>query len=186
MCGVYFYPKTLDIPSDHFKKHLYHRGPDYQNKIETENFVIGHNLLSIRGEIKISAQPFKINGNYLLSFNGEIYNTNYIIKKFNLEDSSSDTNILAQLIAKVGEDFINYIEGMYAIILFNQGTEEVSIFRDHSGQKNIYYYNSDKGIVLSSEILPIVKLKNFKKEIDDIYINEALVIGYPSNNKTIF
>ena len=52
---------------------------------------------------------------------------------------------------------------MYAIILFNIKTEEVSIFRDHSGQKNVYYYNSDKGIVISSEIFPIVKLENFKR-----------------------
>ncbi len=153
-----FISKNTRYSKRSFKKYLHHRGPDYQNKIETENFVIGHNLLSIRGKIKISAQPFKINENYLLSFNGEIYNTNYIIKKFDLVDLPSDTNILAQLISKVGEDFINYIEVMYAIILFNKNSEEVSIFRDHSGQKNIYYYNSYKGIVLSSEILSIVKI----------------------------
>ncbi len=186
MCGVYFYPKNLNISSDHFKKYLYHRGPDFQKKIETKNFVIGHNLLSIRGEIEISTQPYKINENYLLSFNGEIYNTESIVKKFDLIDSESDTNILSQLIAKVGQNFINYIEGMYAIILFNIKTEEVSIFRDHSGQKNVYYYNSDKGIVISSEIFPIVKLENFKKEIDNSYIKEALVIGHPSSSKTIF
>mgnify|MGYP000928861489 CR=1 FL=1 len=138
MCGIYFYPKNLNVPDDHFKRHLHHRGPDYQNQINTKDFVIGHTLLSIRGDVKISNQPCEINTNYLLSFNGEIYNTNYILKKFNLVKSPSDTNILSQLISKVGKKFIDYIEGMYAIILFNTKTEEVSIYRDHSGQKNIY------------------------------------------------
>jgi len=186
MCGVYFYPKELKVSENHFKNLLIHRGPDYQNKIEINNFVIGHNLLSIRGGIEISSQPYKIDNNYLLSFNGEIYNTNAIINEFNLKKSLSDTNILAQLITKKGKDFINYIDGMYAIILFDIFKKEVSIYRDHSGQKNIYYYNSNKGIVLSSEILPITKLNEFNKEIDYEYLNESFILGYPSSNKTIF
>ena len=186
MCGIYFYPKNLNVPDDHFKRHLHHRGPDYQNQINTKDFVIGHTLLSIRGDVKISNQPCEIDTNYLLSFNGEIYNTNYILKKFNLVKSPSDTNILSQLISKVGKKFIDYIEGMYAIILFNTKTEEVSIYRDHSGQKNIYYYNSSKGLVLSSEVLPIVKLESFEKEINFEYISEALVMGYATGNQTIF
>ena len=60
MCGIYFYPKNLNVPDDHFKRHLHHRGPDYQNQINTKDFVIGHTLLSIRGDVKISNIKSKI------------------------------------------------------------------------------------------------------------------------------
>ena len=186
MCGLYFYPSDLQINDDHFKKLLIHRGPDYQNSLQKKKFIIGHNLLSIRGELKQSIQPLNINNKYIISFNGEIYNTEDIINKFNLDKSPNDTNVIQQLVKKIGKNFIDHIEGMYAIILFDIDNDEVSIFRDHSGQKNIYYYKSNFGIVLSSELLPISKIESFKSEVDYDHIHQSLSIGHSCSERTIF
>lgn len=186
MCGVFFYPAKLSINKNHFKELLLHRGPDYQEIIKNNDIIIGHNLLSIRGELNDSKQPLKINNDYIISFNGEIYNTINIINKFSIKKSSNDTKIILELIQKVGKDFINYIEGMYAIILYDIRKEETTIYRDHSGQKNIYYYKSKYGIVLSSELLPITKIKNFNNEIDYNYLNQSMIIGHPCSEKTLF
>ena len=49
------------------------RGPDNQDYFETEDFTLGHNRLSIIDPDKRSNQPYYFK-NFVLSFNGEIYN----------------------------------------------------------------------------------------------------------------
>ena len=103
-----------------------------------------------------------------------------------MDKSNSDTQILSLLIKQKGTDFIRYIKGMYAIILFDNINKEINIYRDHSGQKNIYYYRNNKKIIISSEILPITKTSNFNNEVNYEYISESLAIGHPLSDNTIF
>ena len=49
------------------------RGPDNQDFFESEDFTVGHNRLSIIDPEKRSNQPYYFK-NFILSFNGEIYN----------------------------------------------------------------------------------------------------------------
>ena len=122
MCGIYFYTKNCEINNDKMKFSMKHRGPDYSNQIDLPNSVIGHNLLSIRENIDLSIQPVTTaNDKYILAFNGEIYNTEYLKTKFEINlKSESDTEILSKLINKIGLKFIEYIKGMYAIIVYEK------------------------------------------------------------------
>ena len=186
MCGIYLYSKYFDNSKNNFEELLIHRGPNFQKKIVLDDFIIGHNLLSIRGEFHESKQPVIIQNRYYLSFNGEIYNSDEIADKFNLDKSSSDTQILSLLIEQKGTNFIRYIKGMYAIILFDNLSKEINIYRDHSGQKNVYYYRNNQKIAISSEIFPITQISNFNNEVNYEYIYESLTIGHPLNDNTIF
>ena len=57
------------------------RGPDNTDFFETENYTVGHNRLAIIDPDIRSNQPYFFK-NYVISFNGEIYN--YLkIKKIN-------------------------------------------------------------------------------------------------------
>ena len=80
MCGIYLYSKHYHDNKSNFEKLLIHRGPDFQKKIILDDFIIGHNLLSLRGEFDESKQPVVIRNRYYLSFNGEIYNSDEIAK----------------------------------------------------------------------------------------------------------
>lgn len=186
MCGVYFYTKKVCKNDELFKKNLLHRGPDYQNQITIDNFVIGHTLLSIRDKINSSKQPVLTRNNYYFSFNGEIYNSKEILNRFKLNNTVSDTQILKQLIEKIGLKFINYIKGMYAIVLYDSAKKEICLYKDHSGQKNLYYYVNNKEIIISSEIYPITKTINFDCKVNFNYLSESLILGHPQSNKTIF
>ena len=62
-------------------KSMQHRGPDYSGNINDNDFFLGHNRLSIRELSSNSNQPkLSICKNFLISYNGEIYNLN-ILKK---------------------------------------------------------------------------------------------------------
>ena len=110
---------------------LNHRGPDSQNQWKSVNnkISVGHSRLSIRDLSQRSNQPIlSDNGRYVLSYNGEIYNTEYIknfLKKnflYTFQDNNiSDTIILLKLIELNGlENSLMLLNGMIAFFLLDQ------------------------------------------------------------------
>lgn len=188
MCGIYFYTKNSGIDNDKIKYSMNHRGPDSSNQINLTNSVIGHNLLSIRENTNLSIQPITTeNEKYIIAFNGEIYNTEYLKSKFEINiKSESDTEILSRLINKIGLKFIEYIKGMYAIIIYENKTETVHAYRDKSGQKNLYYFKKNDSFIISSEIQAMLHSKFLDKNIDYYSVFEACKIGYNPNENTLF
>ena len=61
---------------------LYHRGPDGEGQFLFENFAIGHRRLSIIDLSENSSQPMVTEDkNWIISYNGEIYNFKNIKKE---------------------------------------------------------------------------------------------------------
>ena len=124
-------------------------------------FFLSHSLLATRTDVQNSKQPITSkSGRWILAFNGEIYNTSFLINAFDLdiEDSRSDTQVLIQLIEKLGTKFANHIDGMFAIALFDVASRTVHLFRDTSGQKNLYYSIRSNTIYFASEIEALFSL----------------------------
>ena len=164
-----------------------HRGPDGSNIKLTNGFSIGHNLLSIRGDISKSIQPFSSNSSkWLLVFNGQIYNlTELKILHQKYQNEDIDTVILYEIINKFGWNFIDYIEGMYSIALLNKDTNEIRLYRDESGQKPLYYAQTKNNFYFASEIKSLLSL-GINKDIDQNSISYFCHLGFIPGKKTIF
>ena len=140
MCGnMSFIDNNLDYDYDNVLENmvfsLKHRGPDNQNywKSNNKKILIGHSRLSIRDLSKRSNQPIKSEDDrYVLSYNGEIYNTeelkNFLKKNFlySFSDKNvSDTIILLKLIELNGlENSLVLLDGMFAFFLLDQKTKK--------------------------------------------------------------
>ena len=88
---VNIFNEALDLQS--------HRGPDGRGIYENDKFILGHRRLSIIDLNIQSNQPMISNcGNYILVFNGEIYNylelKENLLKKGYVFNTSSDTEVL--------------------------------------------------------------------------------------------
>ena len=188
MCGIIgFSFRNEELVSKGIKS-IEHRGPDAFNSYLDDNISLGHSLLSIRGEVKNSVQPFKKpNSDWLLAFNGQIYNLEYIKKLLSsdLSNENLDTKILYELINIYGWNFVDHIEGMYSIFLMNIKTEEMRLYRDSSGQKPIYYSKVGQDIFFSSEIKGLISL-GIKKDVDFESVSFFLHLGYLPGSNTIF
>ncbi len=170
---------------------LNHRGPDALNIYQDESLSIGHTLLSIRGTVKESVQPkFETDSPWVLAFNGQIYNTNEIkknkISKINpYFKGDVDTNILFELIKQEGWKFIEYIQGMFVIVLYHKTEKKIRIYRDYSGQKPIYFSTQNNHFKFSSEIKAILKLSTAALQIEPDAVALSSMIGYLPGRKTI-
>ncbi|MGY5354049.1 asparagine synthase (glutamine-hydrolyzing) [Wenyingzhuangia sp. IMCC45467] len=152
--GVDANQKSLDCMLE--KQH--HRGPDYRGFWKDENVFLGHNRLSILDLSAKSNQPFESNcGNYILVFNGEIYN--YIELKKELSfynfNTSSDSEVLLASYIKWGKDCLHKLNGMFSFSIWHKKEQTLFAARDRFGVKPFYYHHSQNTLYFASEIKAI-------------------------------
>jgi asparagine synthase (glutamine-hydrolysing) len=187
MCGIFLFSRKYEDKTKETFDLLKHRGPDANNFFKDNSIIIGHNLLQIRGNLEESIQPLISSCNrYVLAFNGQIYNSEEIDKKYNFFNQSNlDTKTIINLISLKGVKFIQEIEGMFAIVVYDRLKKIIHFFRDYSGQKNLYYYLRNGEIIICSEIQPIFNLIE-KININNNLLCENLIVGYSLSSETIY
>ena len=57
MCGIICISKKFNQKLAKTFELLKHRGPDFQEFVNLDDLIIGHNLLQIRGDLNESKQP---------------------------------------------------------------------------------------------------------------------------------
>ena len=110
-----------------------HRGPDAQGFYDEPAIALGHRRLSIIDLSVAANQPFiDPTGNYVIVFNGEIYN--YLELKQQLSDypftTSSDTEVLMAAFCTWGIDCVKLLEGMFAFAIWEKRNEILWLARD--------------------------------------------------------
>ena len=157
MCGILGYFGG----NSHAFKHktsldlINHRGPDFKDEIIGETYYLGHTRLSILDLSNNGNQPMiSKDGNFVIIFNGEIYNHLDLREKY-LNDidfiSTCDTETLLYGLIKKGTEFINKLNGIFSFSFYNIKTKEFIIVRDHFGVKPLYYCYNNNEIFFSSE-----------------------------------
>jgi asparagine synthase (glutamine-hydrolysing) len=166
-----------------------HRGPDSHGIYSYENLSLGHRRLSIIDLSENGHQPMISNcGNFVLIFNGEIYN--HLDVRAKLEPkytfkSHSDTETLLYGFIEFGEKVLNMLNGIFAFSILNKSTNELFIARDQFGIKPLYYYADEKLFWFSSEIKSILPIQ-FNKEIAVESLENYLTFLYSPAEKTPF
>lgn len=182
MCGINgFNFKDIDLIKK-MSSITSSRGPDNQDYFSTEDYTVGHNRLAIIDLDKRSNQPFHFK-NYILSFNGEIYNYQKIRDKLlsigYKFQTTSDTEVVIKLFDLSGIESFQELSGIFSISIYDTNLKKLYLVRDIVGVKPLYYYHeiSSKKFIYSSLIKSIlISLKN--KEI-----NHEAVTSYSNFNR---
>jgi len=177
MCGIAGYIGEIKNPSDCLTKMaqaINHRGPDSNGLwIGQEGIGLAHTRLSILDLSTAGHQPMhSVSGNYVLIFNGEIYNHEYL--RSELESISnrnwlghSDTETLLASIEEWGiEDTLAKVKGMFAIALWDKKSKNLYLSCDRIGEKPLYYGWVNQQFVFASELKSIKQFPAFKNKID--------------------
>ncbi len=166
-----------------------HRGPDDSGLFVYENLGLGHRRLSILDLSENGHQPMISDcGNYVLIFNGEIYNHLEIRTKLNSKykfKSQSDTETLLYGFIEFGSAVLQMLNGIFAFSIFNKQTKELFIARDQFGVKPLYYYADESLFWFGSEIKSILPL-NFQKDICSMALVNYLTFLYSPGERTPF
>ena len=172
MCGILGQVSSSKIDKNKFQKNLMkmvHRGPDDSGLFISDNIAFGHTRLSIIDLSECGHQPMiDSNDQYIIIYNGEIYNFQKIKKKlekrgYNFK-SNSDTEVLLYGFIEYREKIVEKIKGMFSFAIYNKENKEIFLARDHMGIKPLYYFKDNNNFIFSSEIKC---LKNFSRGISD-------------------
>lgn len=159
MCGIAGILGAKSENRDLIKKMLdvqKHRGPDATDVWNDDKIVLGHNRLSIIDLSQEANQPMLSDcENYVIVFNGEIYN--YLEIKEELKSdyqfkTHSDTEVLLVAYKKWGAEMMHRLNGMFSMAIWDKKKQKLFVARDRFGVKPFYYTVSDGQFYFSSEI----------------------------------
>ena len=170
------------------------RGPDSTKNISTN--VDGYDVSLIFNRLSIidlnenADQPMiSDDQNYILMFNGEVYNhqelRKSLEKQVKFRTSHSDSEVVLNGLITQGISFVKRLRGQFSIFFLNKKENTCYLIKDRLGQKPLYYNLENNSITFGSNLKSLIKLnKNYV--LDDENINEYFRYGAVAEDETIF
>ena len=93
-------------------------------------------------------------------------------------DTPYDTEVLLQLWSLKGVDCIALLDGFFAFAIWDTELKELTLARDKTGVKPLYYYWNDGIFLFSSELKAFHVHPQFKKLIDENAVSQFMDFGY--------
>jgi len=165
------------------RKSVAHRGSDNVGEYLREHVGLSHTRLSIR-DLCNGMQPIvrvKNNKEYVIVYNGEIYNTDELTPELTkagyIFETTTDTEVILYAYIHHGIDFVNKLNGIFAFAIWDGAAEKLVLYRDRLGVKPLFYTINDNTIVFGSEIKALFCFPGIKPEIDINGFREIFGIG---------
>jgi asparagine synthase (glutamine-hydrolysing) len=180
MCGIAGFTGERNPTVLHrMTARLQHRGPDSAGFWEGQGISLGMRRLAII-DVATGEQPvFNEDRSIAVVFNGEIYN--YIELREELlraghhfSTDHSDTEVVVHLYEEHGIDFLNHLNGMFAIALWDQRRRELVLARDRLGIKPLYFARLGDGVAFGSEPKALLEHPGVSREPNLIAVHHYL------------
>jgi asparagine synthase (glutamine-hydrolysing) len=193
MCAIYglisdkeFNIKKLEKKIDQIE----YRGPDGKNFFflhkYKKNIYLSHRRLKIIDFSIANSQPFISSDlNYILVFNGEIYNFHAIKKILQKKYkfiTDGDTEVLLYSFIEWGFKCLDFLDGMFSFLILSKKEGKIFFARDRFGKKPLYYTNTNNTFEFCSEIGPLINNQSILLE----GVNQYFAYGYVPREQTVY
>ncbi|WP_410879102.1 asparagine synthase (glutamine-hydrolyzing) [Myroides sp. DW712] len=165
MCGIL---GSINWPlNEEILNTLIHRGPDsgaLESVVIGQNSVyLGHRRLAIVELTEAGHQPMRTKqGDFVLVFNGEIYNHRELRAKLPLVEfnGESDTETILYYLATFGIQGVKDFNGIFSLCFLDVVQQKMYLVRDPFGIKPLYYtQDSEDRLCFASELRPLHKIR---------------------------
>jgi len=193
MCGIFGGYNIDKGLKNNIINQLSHRGPDGSGfyASESENILMCHTRLSIIDTSEKGLQPFTdTTGNYVIIFNGEIYNfleiRETLLNKGYKFKSKTDTEVVLYSFIEWGPKCLETFRGMFAFCIYQKNNSKFFLARDRFGIKPLIYFYDGINFCFSSEIKALLKIKEIKKSLNEKAIFDYFSYGSIFQPNTIY
>ncbi|MEG2369433.1 MAG: asparagine synthase (glutamine-hydrolyzing), partial [Raoultibacter sp.] len=186
-----------------------HRGPDGEGQYIADGVAFGHRRLSLI-DLEGGNQPMVratdeqnstvtspaaegdtySTGDFVIVFNGEIYNYQDLRVQLEAEgytfQTNSDTEVLLVSYIAWGEALLDRIRGMFAFAILDRKKEELFCARDFFGIKPFYYTQAQEHFIFASEIKSILAHPAVGREVNPEALEQYLSFQYSVLPETFF
>ena len=172
-------------------KSIGHRGPDGM-KIEVYSHItFAFCRLAIQDLLDRAMQPMSSPDNKIhIVFNGEIYGYQNLKHELSARyqfETSSDTEVVLYAYMEYGEKFIDKIDGIFALAVYDERVQKMFLYRDRVGVKPLYYFFDGRQFAFGSELKALeCLLNNIRLKIDKTAIYDYLFYQYIPEPKSMY
>ncbi|MEE9419690.1 MAG: asparagine synthase (glutamine-hydrolyzing) [Desulfatiglandaceae bacterium] len=198
MCGIYGIV-SYSLPREEILRRLSHmgrlqrhRGPDDQREtvisVRDRWVGLGFVRLSIL-DLETGMQPIQCpEDQSVIICNGQIYNYIELRSEVSGEPfvSKGDVEVALHLYRRIGLDFLQRLNGMYAGAILDPIREKLLMFRDRFGIKPLYYATWDGNFVFSSEIRPLLAGSGLPRRLNHSKMGTLFTYRYLPGEETMF
>lgn len=195
-----------------------HRGPDGEGFYVADGVALGHRRLSLidlhdgnqpmvratgAKESTITSPSYRkdgtpcgtdeqmaATGDFVIVFNGEIYNYREIADQLIEEGwqmrTRSDTEALLVGYIAWGEQVLQKVRGMFAFAIWDRAKRELFCARDFFGIKPFYYTMQGAQFVFASEIKCILEHPAYRRELNMDALQQYLCFQFSALDETFF
>lgn len=196
MCGIagiysHYTSELNRIYVNNMIEAIGHRGPDGEGVYSEECVVLGQKRLAIIDLSDNGRQPMLVdNGNYSITFNGEIYNYKELRKE--LEEygysfqSDTDTEVILHAYRKWGTDCLQKFNGMWSFAIWDSCKKELFCARDRFAVKPFHYWYDGNNFVFCSEIKGLLRHPDIKSMVNNQAIYDFMIYGRVNHTHETF
>jgi len=190
ICGLYS-PSGFPPPEhvDAMRARIRHRGPDQGSTDAFGACVLGHQRLQVL-DPELGYQPVaNERGDVVAVFNGELYNFAELRAELTARGHEvrgrGDTPVIPHLYEELGLGFVERLEGMFAIALWDAAEQRLVLVRDRLGKKPLVWTRLDDGTVaFASEVKALLALPGLRREPDLAALDAYLALQYVPGGRT--
>ena len=196
MCGI---AGILSLPGAKPVEHrelaamihtLHHRGPDGYGFFDDPVCGLAHARLAII-DLSSGDQPIHNEEKTVwVVFNGEIFN--YLELRQELEArghrfyTRSDTEVIVHAYEEYGDKYVDHLNGQFAIALWDAKERRLSLSRDRTGIRPLYYGQIGNRLVFGSEVKALLALPEMPRALDPRGMAEVFSYWACAGERTVF
>ncbi len=172
---------------------LTHRGPDDSGCEVQGPCGLVHRRLSVIDLSRSGRQPMCSNdGSVWIVYNGEVYNFRELRSRFALDSkgyrfrSSTDTEVILHLYEELGDRFLEELNGMYSLAIWDGRKNRLLIARDPFGIKPLFYTETSEGFWFASEIKALLQVPGVERTPSLRALDSYLAFDYVPGELTPF
>lgn len=172
-----------------------HRGPDGSGTFVSDkgDCHLGHVRLSIIDLSSAGHQPMEdASGRYVITFNGEVYNYRDLKDSLTKLDpsinwkSTSDTEVILEGCARQGILFLEKLNGIFALAIFDKQERTLHVLRDPLGIKPMFITEQNAAAYICSELKGLLAIPGLKQTLRLQSLGDQLSFMYVPEPFTLF
>ncbi len=167
-----------------------HRGPDESGIYLSDDVGMGSVRLSII-DLSTGTMPLSNTDESLwIVFNGEIFNyielREELLARNHTFNTNSDTEVIVHLYQEYGPEFLNKLNGQFAIAIWDKNKEELLLARDRVGIRPLFYTAVGESFVFASEIKSFLEFPEFNPQLSAKSLSEFFTFWTSLSSNTAF
>lgn len=168
-----------------------HRGPDGKRIEKYHDITFAFCRLAIQDLSERAMQPMSSPDQKVhIVYNGEIYGYQRLKKELQKKyqfRTSSDTEVMLYAYMEYGKMFIDKVDGIFALAVYDERIRKIYLYRDRMGVKPLYYYCNNREFAFASELKSLEAVVGSEKlTVDNFALYDYLFYRYVPEPKSMY